>query len=107
MTEEKPVKRRQRVDDLAALAVPEQPALSPDASQIVYVLRTIDVDADRSVRSLWRVGAHAGEPRQLTRAGRTPHLPGLRTARGLPSCARRTGRRNCGSFRRAAGKQSS
>ena len=67
MAKEKPVTRRQRIDDLTTLAVPEQPALSPDASQIVYVLRTSDVDADRSVRSLWRVGAQTGEPRQLTR----------------------------------------
>jgi dipeptidyl aminopeptidase/acylaminoacyl peptidase len=74
MTKEKPVKRHQRIDDLAALAVPEQPALSPDASQIVYVLRTIDVDEDRSVRSLWRVGAYTGEPRQLTR-GRADTAP--------------------------------
>ena len=59
--------RRQRIDDLTTLAVPEQPALSPDGSQIVYVLRTSDVDADRSVRSLWRVGARAGAPQQLTR----------------------------------------
>ncbi|MBO0831112.1 MAG: serine hydrolase, partial [Actinobacteria bacterium] len=59
--------RRQRIDDLTTLAVPEQPALSPDGAQIVYVLRTSDVDADRSVRALWRVGARTGEPRQLTR----------------------------------------
>jgi dipeptidyl aminopeptidase/acylaminoacyl peptidase len=61
------VTRRQRIDDLTTLAVPEQPALSPDGSQIAYVLRTSDVDADRSVRSLWRVGARTGEPQQLTR----------------------------------------
>jgi dipeptidyl aminopeptidase/acylaminoacyl peptidase len=67
MTEETPVTRRQRIDDLTMLAVPEQPALSPDGSQIVYVLRTSDVAADRSVRSLWRVGARTGEPQQLTR----------------------------------------
>ncbi len=67
MTEEKPVTRRQRIDDLTTLAVPEQPALSPDGSQIVYVLRTCDIGADRSVRSLWRVGARTGEPEQLTR----------------------------------------
>ncbi|HWF81063.1 MAG TPA: serine hydrolase [Streptosporangiaceae bacterium] len=66
--------RRQRVDDLTTLAVPEEPALSPDASQIVYVLRTSDVDADRNVRSLWRVGARTGEPRQLTR-GRADTAP--------------------------------
>jgi dipeptidyl aminopeptidase/acylaminoacyl peptidase len=67
MTEEKPVTRRQGIDDLTTLAVPEQPALSADGSQIVYVLRTSDVDADRSVRSLWRVGARTGVPQQLTR----------------------------------------
>lgn len=67
MTEEEPVTRRQRIDDLTALAVPDQPALSPDGSQIVYVLRTSDVDADRTVRSLWCVAADTGEPRQLTR----------------------------------------
>jgi dipeptidyl aminopeptidase/acylaminoacyl peptidase/CubicO group peptidase (beta-lactamase class C family) len=61
------VTRRQRIDDLTTLAIPEQPALSPDGSQIVYVLRTSDAAADRSVRSLWRVGAQSGEPEQLTR----------------------------------------
>ncbi len=59
--------RRQRIDDLIMFAVPEQPALAPDGSQIVYVLATIDADADRTVRTLWRVGAAAGEPTQLTR----------------------------------------
>jgi dipeptidyl aminopeptidase/acylaminoacyl peptidase/CubicO group peptidase (beta-lactamase class C family) len=61
------VTRRQRIDDLTTLAIPEELALSPDGSQIAYVLRTSDVDADRSVRSLWRVGARTGQPQQLTR----------------------------------------
>jgi dipeptidyl aminopeptidase/acylaminoacyl peptidase len=61
------VTRRQRIDDLIAFAVPEQPALSPDGGQIVYVLRTYDADGDRTVRTLWRVGARDGEPRRLTR----------------------------------------
>jgi dipeptidyl aminopeptidase/acylaminoacyl peptidase len=61
------VTRRQRIDDLTTFAVPEQPALSPDGGQIVYVLRTCDTDADRNVRSLWRIGTRDGEPRQLTR----------------------------------------
>jgi CubicO group peptidase (beta-lactamase class C family) len=43
------VTRRQRIDDLISLALPEQPALSPDGSQVVYVLCTADTDADRSV----------------------------------------------------------
>ncbi|GAA1694134.1 serine hydrolase [Kribbella yunnanensis] len=60
--------RRLRIDDLAELAVPEQPTLSPDGSQIAYVLRTTDLKADRDLRNLWRVPAAGGEPRQLTRS---------------------------------------
>src|SRR5262245_53036701 len=61
------VTRRQRIDDLTSFAVPEQPALSPDGEEIVYVLRTSDAEADTTARALWRVGARDGEPRQLTR----------------------------------------
>ncbi|MFF1823610.1 serine hydrolase [Kribbella sp. NPDC058245] len=60
--------RRLRIDDLAELAVPEEPALSPDGSQLVYVLRATDLKADRDLRNLWRVPATGGEPRQLTRS---------------------------------------
>jgi len=49
--------RRQRIEDLTAFAVPEQPALSPDGSRIAYVLRTADAGADRGVRTIWQVGA--------------------------------------------------
>ncbi len=66
--------RRQRIDDLTTFAVPEQPAVAPDGSQIAYVLATIDADADRTVRTLWRVGAVAGEPAQLTR-GKSDSAP--------------------------------
>ena len=59
--------RRYRIDDLAALTVPEQPALSPDGSQILYVLRTVDAEADKNVRAIWTVGTRDGEPRRLTR----------------------------------------
>ena len=54
--------RRQRIEDLTTFAVPGQPALAPDGSQIAYVLSTVDAQADRSVQCLWRVGAVAGEP---------------------------------------------
>jgi dipeptidyl aminopeptidase/acylaminoacyl peptidase/CubicO group peptidase (beta-lactamase class C family) len=67
LTEEEPVSRRQRIEDLTDFAVPEQPALSPDGSQCLYVLRTADADTDRSVRSIWQVGTNSGRPRQLTR----------------------------------------
>ena len=59
--------RRQRIDDLTTLVVPEQPALSPGGSHVVYVLRTSDATTDSDVRALWRVGAGEGEPEQLTR----------------------------------------
>lgn len=61
--------RRMRIDDLTDLALPEQPALSPDGAQIVYVLRTSDLDADRSVRNLWQVPVADGAARQLSRGG--------------------------------------
>lgn len=62
--------RRMRIDDLIALAVPSQPALSPDGTRLAYVLRTIDEEADRHVDEIWVVGtadgaAHEG-PRRLT-----------------------------------------
>jgi dipeptidyl aminopeptidase/acylaminoacyl peptidase/CubicO group peptidase (beta-lactamase class C family) len=66
-TEPTPETRRQRIDDLTALAVPEQPALSPDGDECLYVLRTCDADADRNVRAIWRVGTRTGRPRRLTR----------------------------------------
>ncbi|WP_353114545.1 serine hydrolase [Microbacterium sp.] len=58
---------RLTIDDFFAIATPEQPALSPDGLTIAYVLRTVDRDADRDVRSLWAVPADGGEPRRLTR----------------------------------------
>jgi dipeptidyl aminopeptidase/acylaminoacyl peptidase/CubicO group peptidase (beta-lactamase class C family) len=61
------VTRRLRTSDLADIAVPEQPAISPDGSRIVYVLRTQDTTADRPVGSLWRVGTAGGHPVRLTR----------------------------------------
>jgi dipeptidyl aminopeptidase/acylaminoacyl peptidase/CubicO group peptidase (beta-lactamase class C family) len=61
------VTRRLRIDDLGAIAAPEQPALSPDGRTCAYVLRTCDGEADRTARALWCVGVEDGEPRQLTR----------------------------------------
>lgn len=46
--------RRQRTDDLTTFALPGQPALSPDGTEVVYVLTTVDAAADQNVRSLWR-----------------------------------------------------
>ena len=59
--------RRLRIDDLPAIVIPEQPALSPDGLACAYVLRTTDPEADKTMRAIWCVGAREGEPRQLTR----------------------------------------
>ncbi|MTD58800.1 serine hydrolase [Amycolatopsis pithecellobii] len=64
--------RRPRIDHLTAVAMPEQPALSPDGSEVVYVLRTSDVEADENVRTLWRAGK--GDARPLTH-GRSDTSP--------------------------------
>ena len=56
-----------RIDDLTALVVPEQPALSPDGTRCAYVLRELDADDDRTLRSIWVVGADGPTPRRLTR----------------------------------------
>jgi len=59
--------RRQRIEDLAEFAVPEQPAISPDGTRIAYVLSTADLETDRVVKTIWQVGTRAGDPRRLTR----------------------------------------
>ena len=59
--------RRITIEDLYVLAVPEQPAISPDGERFVYTLRTVDREADRDARALWLVAARDGEPRRFTR----------------------------------------
>ncbi|WP_203600516.1 LpqB family beta-propeller domain-containing protein, partial [Streptomyces sp. SID10853] len=59
--------RRLGIDDLYSIALPEQPALSPDGARIAYVLRTADREHDREDRALWAVPAGGGAARRLTR----------------------------------------
>jgi dipeptidyl aminopeptidase/acylaminoacyl peptidase/CubicO group peptidase (beta-lactamase class C family) len=66
--------RRLTIDDLPALAVPSQPAISPDGSRVVYVLRTLDREQDRNIDQLWTVPAAGGTPRRLT-GGTTDTAP--------------------------------
>ncbi len=57
--------RRMRIDDLLALSIPSQPAISPDGTRIAYVVGGADADADRAVSALWLTDV-AGAARQLT-----------------------------------------
>jgi dipeptidyl aminopeptidase/acylaminoacyl peptidase/CubicO group peptidase (beta-lactamase class C family) len=69
------VTRRQRIDDLTTFAIPGQPALSPDGTEVVYVRTAVDAAADKNVTSLWRVRADGSRPaRPLTR-GRADSVP--------------------------------
>ena len=58
---------RLTLDDLDRLAVPYDPAISPDGRSVVYGLRRPDTDEDRDSRSLWIVSANGGDARELTR----------------------------------------
>ncbi|USX55144.1 serine hydrolase [Lentzea sp. HUAS12] len=60
------------IEDLYGYALPEQPALSPDGSEVVYVLRTTNRENDRDERALWRVVD--GTAKQFTR-GRSDTSP--------------------------------
>lgn len=78
--------RRQRINDLTTFAVPEQPALSPGGGEIVYVLRTSGVDADRTVRPLASRRADGRAAAAHARPGR--HVAGVvagRLANRLPA----------------------
>ncbi|WP_125609850.1 serine hydrolase [Specibacter cremeus] len=54
--------------DLAALALPAEPAVSPDGTRIAYTLATTEGGAARS--ALWLASAAGGTPLPLTRPGR-------------------------------------
>jgi dipeptidyl aminopeptidase/acylaminoacyl peptidase/CubicO group peptidase (beta-lactamase class C family) len=59
--------RRIRLDDLYSIAVPGEPAISPDGARVLYVLHTSDEASDSRRQALWSVDTDGGEPAQLTR----------------------------------------
>ncbi|NED96275.1 serine hydrolase [Phytoactinopolyspora alkaliphila] len=62
--------QRLTLDHLLELKVPAQPAISPDGEHVVYVLTTVDREADANRCALWTVPASGGAARQLTRGPR-------------------------------------
>ena len=60
-------RRAARLDDVYALELPGQPAISPDGTRVIYVLRTADAEADVERSSLWQVPTAGGDPVRLTR----------------------------------------
>lgn len=58
--------RALRIDDLYSIAIPEQPALSPDGGRIVYSLSTTDRDADGMRRHLWLAFTDGQDAHPLT-----------------------------------------
>ena len=54
------------VHDLVAMRRLSDPRVSPDGSQVVYTLSTVDLAANRRRTDLWIAPVAGGEPRQLT-----------------------------------------
>jgi dipeptidyl aminopeptidase/acylaminoacyl peptidase len=59
-------RRALRVHDVHAIAIPEQPAISPDGARIVYSLARVDRDADETRRRLWMAYPDGRDPHPLT-----------------------------------------
>ncbi|MFD1936871.1 S9 family peptidase [Nonomuraea mangrovi] len=54
------------IDDLYSLALPREPAISPDGERVAYVLRTVDKAADADRRAIWLVPWEGGPAVPLT-----------------------------------------
>ncbi|HLT29053.1 MAG TPA: S9 family peptidase [Myxococcaceae bacterium] len=61
--------------DQVTLARIGAPTVSPDGKQVVYTLRTTDLEADRGRFHLWSVPVAGGTPKQLTRGKESTHQP--------------------------------
>src|SRR5262245_37060587 len=62
-------KRPMTVEDLFKFKRVSDPQISPDGKQVVYVVGTVDMEANKIPSSLWLAATDGkGEPRQLTNA---------------------------------------
>jgi dienelactone hydrolase len=61
--------------DLVSLDRVSEPRLSADGKRLVYVLRSVDVDANKSSYAIYETTTQGGEPRRLTAAGSNATSP--------------------------------
>ena len=54
------------IHDMLAMERVSEPQVSPDGGEIVFTLRTTDLEADKGRTDLWLVGTDGGELRRLT-----------------------------------------
>ena len=54
------------IHDMLAMERIGDPRVSPDGAQVVFTLRTTDLEANRGRTDLWLVATDGGEPRRLT-----------------------------------------
>jgi dipeptidyl aminopeptidase/acylaminoacyl peptidase len=59
-------KRPMKTDDLFRFQRVTDPQMSPDSKQVVYVVKTVDLAANKSASTLWLAPTGAGTPRPLT-----------------------------------------
>ena len=66
------------IHDMVAMERIGDPQVSPDGRQIVFVLRTTDLEANRGRTDLWLVGTDGADLRLLTSHARSNPLCNLK-----------------------------
>ncbi|MGH7225442.1 MAG: TolB family protein, partial [Gemmataceae bacterium] len=68
-------KRPMTIDDLFRFKRVSDPQISPDGKHVVYVVGTVDLDANSISSTLWLAPTDKGEPRQLTNTSKKDRHP--------------------------------
>jgi dipeptidyl aminopeptidase/acylaminoacyl peptidase len=68
-------KRPMTIDDLFRFKRVSDPQISPDGKLVVYVVGTVDLDANSISSTLWLAPTDKGEPRQLTNTTKKDRHP--------------------------------